>query len=68
MATTDHLITPPGLTRVGLAPPPKNLFLHCNVWQAACPGCGYVLCESRSQARAERLAAAVTCPICQGGA
>jgi len=53
---TVHVLTQP------------NLFLHCGIWQAACPGCGFVLCESRSQARAERLAARTSCPICHPAA
>jgi hypothetical protein len=65
MATTDHPITtPPGRRRVGLDQPAPNLFLHAGRWQAACPNCGYVLMEGRTQARVEGKAARTSCPIC----
>jgi hypothetical protein len=64
-----HPITvPPGLRQVGLDRPEPNLFLHAGWWQAACPGCGYVLVEGRSQAKVERKAARTTCPVCVEGA
>ena len=65
MATTDHSITsPPGRRRVGLDQPQPNLFLHAGRWQAACPSCGYVLVEDRSQAKVEGKAARISCPVC----
>jgi hypothetical protein len=69
VATQHHPIsTPAGLRRVGLDPAPEpNLFLHAGWWQAACPSCGYVMAEGRSQARVERQAARASCPVCQEG-
>jgi len=65
MATTHPPITtPPGLRRVGLDQPSPNLFLVAGWWQAACPSCGHVLVEGRSQARVERKATRATCPVC----
>ena len=57
----------PFLDRPGLDPAPvkpPNLFLHAGWWQAACPGCGFVLVEGRSQAEVERKAKRATCPVC----
>ena len=66
MATKNHPITTPaGLRRVGLDPEPVNLFLVAGWWQAACPSCGHVLAEARSQAKVERQARRASCPICQ---
>jgi hypothetical protein len=58
------ITTPPGLHRVGLERPEPNLFLVAGVWQAACPSCGCVIAEGRSQARVERQAARASCPVC----
>jgi hypothetical protein len=62
-----NLIPVPGLARVGLDPPPHNLFLHAGRWTANCATCGFQLAEATRQARAERKAAGQTCPICSGG-
>jgi hypothetical protein len=60
-----HPITvPPGLRRIGLDQPEPNLFLHCGIWQAACPTCGCVIAEGRSQARVERQANRASYPVC----
>jgi hypothetical protein len=56
--------TPAGLVRVGQDKPPANLFLVASVWQAACPACGFMLVEGRSQAKVERKAARTSCPVC----
>jgi hypothetical protein len=64
MAQRQSLIPVPGLTQVGLDPAPVNLFLHAGIWQAACPSCGHVLVEGRSQARVERQATRASCPVC----
>jgi hypothetical protein len=64
MATTDHPITtPPGRRRVGLDQPQPNRFLHPGRWQAACPTCGSVLVEGRSQAKVEGKAARTSRPV-----
>ena len=65
----SSIVVPPGLRRVGEQPSTTttttaNLFLHAGWWQAACPTCGYVLVEGRSQARVERKATRATCPVC----
>jgi hypothetical protein len=63
-----HPITvSPGLRQIGLDQPPQpepNLFLHAGWWQAACPSCGCVLVEGRSQAKVERKAKRAACPVC----
>lgn len=68
MATTHHpIVVPPSLRRVGVeqpSAPEPNLFLHAGWWQAACPGCGCVLVEGRSQAKVERQAKRTSCPVC----
>jgi hypothetical protein len=58
------ITTPPGLRRVGLEQPEPNLFLVAGWWQAACPSCGHVLVEARSQVKVERQARRVSCPVC----
>jgi hypothetical protein len=64
LASTDHLISVPGLHRVGLDPEPFALHLDCGIWRASCTGCGYELAEGRRQDRVERKAARRSCPIC----
>jgi hypothetical protein len=44
--------------------PTASLHLLHGLWSASCPGCGFELCRSRDQARAERAAARRRCPVC----
>jgi hypothetical protein len=40
------------------------LHLLAGWWVASCPTCGFQLASARSQARAERRAARMRCPVC----
>ena len=40
------------------------LHLLAGWWVASCPTCGFQLASARSQARAERRAARMSCPVC----
>jgi hypothetical protein len=40
------------------------LHLLAGWWVASCPACGFQLTSARSQARAERRAARMCCPVC----
>jgi hypothetical protein len=40
------------------------LHLLAGWWVASCPTCGFQLTSARSQARAERRAAHMRCPVC----
>jgi hypothetical protein len=43
---------------------PPALHLLAGLWVASCPTCGFQLTSARSQARCERRAARVRCPVC----
>jgi hypothetical protein len=47
---------------------PPALHLLAGLWVASCPACGFQLASARSQARCERKAAQITCPVCVEGA
>jgi hypothetical protein len=40
------------------------LHLLAGWWVASCPACGFQLASARSQARCERRAARMRCPVC----
>jgi hypothetical protein len=40
------------------------LHLLAGLWVASCPTCGFQLASAHSQARAERRAARMSCPVC----
>jgi hypothetical protein len=40
------------------------LHLLAGWWVASCPACGFQLASARSQARCERKAARMRCPVC----
>jgi hypothetical protein len=40
------------------------LHLLAGLWVASCPTCGFQLASARSQARCERRAARMRCPVC----
>ena len=40
------------------------LHLLAGLWVASCPACGFQLASARSQARCERRAARMRCPVC----
>jgi hypothetical protein len=44
--------------------PPAALHLLAGWWVASCPSCGFQLASARSQARCERRAAPMRCPVC----
>jgi hypothetical protein len=44
--------------------PPAALHLLAGCWVASCPACGFQLASARSQARCERRAARMSCPVC----
>jgi hypothetical protein len=41
------------------------LHLLAGWWVASCPACGFQLASARSQARCERRAARMSCPVCR---
>jgi hypothetical protein len=43
---------------------PPALHLLAGRWVASCPACGFQLASAQSQARAERRAARMSCPVC----
>jgi hypothetical protein len=43
---------------------PPALHLLAGLWVASCPTCGFQLASAQSQARAERRAARMSCPVC----
>jgi hypothetical protein len=47
---------------------PAALHLLAGLWVASCPACGFRLASARSQARCERRAARVRCPVCHEAA
>ena len=40
------------------------LHLLAGWWVASCPACGFQLASAQSQARCERRAARMSCPVC----
>jgi hypothetical protein len=52
----------PGLDRDPA--PEANLHLYGDVWVASCPTCMYQLCHGKRQAKVERRARRITCPVC----
>jgi hypothetical protein len=44
--------------------PPAALHLLAGRWVASCPTCGFQLASAQNQARAERRAARMSCPVC----
>jgi hypothetical protein len=43
--------------------PPAALHLLAGRWMASCPTCGFQLASAQSQARCERRAARMSCPV-----
>jgi hypothetical protein len=43
---------------------PPALHLLAGQWVASCPTCGFQLASAQRQARAERRAARMSCPVC----
>jgi hypothetical protein len=43
---------------------PPALHLLAGQWVASCPTCGFQLASAQSQARVERRAARMSCPVC----
>jgi hypothetical protein len=69
-AITHHHCDPatalPGSEDGGLVLDHQQPALHllAGLWVASCPACGFQLASAQSQARAERRAARMSCPVC----
>jgi hypothetical protein len=70
-AITHHHCDPQAVAVAGLddrVPALDNqqpaLHLLAGWWVASCPTCGFQLASARSQARCERRAARIRCPVC----